>query len=265
MITILLIIISFIIYVLIEYFIRSLSYSYLSIEKYTFPSRGFECWRDIVFLISPGYWFAKYYKRRVRNDIEKKYDFCNYKEYLENKLKEYIINNNHFNIVTSFMLFFLVLCFSKEKNQSDISHLTNYISIYSVFFWVVVWRLISRCFEITVAFGFDVMSENKPSSALNKYDRISLALKSYLEIYVISSTTYVFMPHAKNALDAIFISLGTGTLSSVSNYIKMPYEITNLCFSKNSIYLMDFFLFIQIFTTLSLVILSLAVYVGRSK
>jgi len=110
-----------------------------------------------------------------------------------------------------------------------------------------------------LAFGFDVFDESgKGKSGLNKFERLKLAVISYFELYVYSATFYMTLISFYNYgdlwfLKSILMSLFVGTLTNVA------YIQTTLCNSE----LLQLFPFIQIFATLSLVVLSLAVYVSR--
>jgi hypothetical protein len=238
---VLLITTSVIAYIALEYTVRYLCLRDLYLgkaEKYKY-----ECYKDIIFFVSPGFWFARYFKKVLKQSAPD--------EQYKDLLKRYIVKNNHYNIAISVALLFAV----------SISYYLFNGATYLL--GVVIYRFISRSVEIIVAFGKDVTSNKDKNSSLSKYDRIKLAIKSYFEVFVFSSTLYMFMPQIKG-IDAIFVSLGTGTFTTVSNHIKLPSYI-NMPYETTDLYLMNIALFTQIFTTLSLVVLSLALYVSSEE
>lgn len=127
-------------------------------------------------------------------------------------------------------------------------------------FWACFVRFYSRCAEITVAFFKDVMgrqqsSISKGNTFLSKYERLQLAFTSYIEVYILSACMYLTVhPFREYAsLRSMIDSLSVGSLTNVGRLVP-----TLLGGSEA-------YVFTQVFTTLVLVIVSLAVYVGRKK
>ena len=155
-------------------------------------------------------------------------------------------NKSNFIVSRTFMVCsFLVILF-------DLDVLTYLFSGFNGY------RFISRSLEITFAFSFDSFNENDNKSGLNKLERISLAIHSYLEIYVYSASFYVTIIHNSAGfsliLKSLLASLSVGTLTNIGyiqNEILLPSELSQLL------------VFFQVFATLSLVVLSLAMYVSR--
>ena len=115
-----------------------------------------------------------------------------------------------------------------------------------------VIRLISRGFEIVYAFGNDVLGEKKNSSGLNKQQRIKLAFNSYFELYIISIPVYYYFL-AADKTESILMSLSVGSLTNIGYVVNAPYSAGM------------FFAFVHVLATLTLVVLSLTLYVSRDK
>ena len=126
--------------------------------------------------------------------------------------------------------------------------------------WLVgfaAWRFVSRCLEIAYAFGLDVLKPRQNRSGLGKYERLKLALFSYAELYLLAAGLYLSTPFVYGVetgyqpFRAVIASLSVGSLTNVAYVVgEMP----------NAWQLLPF---LQVFATLSLVVLSLAVYVSR--
>jgi hypothetical protein len=119
---------------------------------------------------------------------------------------------------------------------------------------ILFWRFISRIFEISYAFGRDVVKKEVNRSGLEKNERIQLALVSYSEIYLYSASFYVAFPPTESTVTATMIALNVGSLTNVG------YVFAEL----NKVNQSAILVFIQVFATLSLVVLSLSSYISRS-
>jgi len=122
------------------------------------------------------------------------------------------------------------------------------------------YRFISRNLEIILAFGLDVFDKT-PKSNLNKFQRLKLAIYSYFEIYVYSISFYMMLIYDDNhtqflILKSIQMSLSVGTLTNVAYSQGSPSGLDSW---------LQLFPFIQVFATLSLVVLSLSMYVSRNS
>ena len=212
-----------------ELAIRRISYENVGIGRRISLFQGYkwECWKDVVIFVSPGFWLARRYKEEIRK----------IPEHLPYHLKKYITANNHFNLGFTLILF-LVL-----------SLLWFVDGLLAVFFYFVCWRFVSRSFEIAYAFGNDAVTGHKQqTSSLTKFERIRLALKSYAEIFVYSASLYL-VSGVGNPACSLFASFGVGPLTNVSQ-VATRYGLASVAYA-------------QVFTTSSLVVLSLAVYVSR--
>lgn len=219
------------IYLICEIGIRRISYESVGIGRPITPISQYkpECWKDLVVVVSPGYWLARRYKEEIKKDPE----------HLPCHLGKYIKFNNRINFGFSSAVFIIFSMLWLIKLNAAFLH------------WLAYWRFVSRSVEIAYAFGNDVINgHNQQTSNLTKYDRIRLALNSYGEIFLYSAAVYLAAGYG-NPLDALLASFGVGTLTNVSPLL------------KNSA--LALVAYTQVFTTISLVVLSLAVYVSREK
>lgn len=123
-------------------------------------------------------------------------------------------------------------------------------------FSLAVTRFISRSIEITYAFIKDAFQSPGDSSATNltKTERIKLAAKSYVEIYFFSAPAYLILQKCIDPWAAMSLSLNVGTLTNVG----LAFIDTSKALEANIV-------FFQVFTTLSLVVLSFAMYLARPE
>lgn len=195
-------------------------------------------WRpgqEIAIAVSPDYWWALRFKHRLDAAAPP-----NRKAELR---KRFIESNNYLNLSLSLIVALLCLWLRAFWQSSW---------LFSVAATVAVIRMISRSYEITYAFGLDVFQTGESSTGLNKHQRVRLALLSYLEIYAYSAAAYTALPTLKDAADAVTLSLNVGTLTNVG----YAFGSSSASFVVNVV-------FFQVIATLSLVVLSLAAYLGR--
>lgn len=116
---------------------------------------------------------------------------------------------------------------------------------------LVAWLAISRSFEIAIAFGSDITTSHS-ASRLQNASRVKLAVRSYFEIFLYSAALYaVLAPKFEGLSQSVLASLYVGTLTNVphvADALPVPHLV-----------------FLQVFATLSLVLLSIAGYLGRVK
>lgn len=231
--TLLLFSLAFISYTTAILLIKKILFKKLNLNRkisYTW-NRGMEL---IVVLLSPDIWLAFRFKNIIKS------------ENVENHpkhLTHYVKKNNLCNLWISTFIATLTLTTHNLLPNSTAAQFLIYISII---------RLISRSVELIYAFSKDAIQEKRPSTSLNKYDRIKLALKSYAEIYIYSAPAYLIFD-GYDALKAISLTLNVGTLTNVGQaFNPSPGPEVHL-------------IFVQVFTTLCLAILSLASYISRSE
>lgn len=179
-------------------------------------------------IFSPGYWLAK-----------------NCKEMGTRRLRARLITNyNLWNLFLSVLAFVAVITVQKQG-----------FVLLDITVAILAWRLISRSFEITIAFGSDITTSESLSRLTNK-TRMKLAIRSYVEIFFFSAAFYsAASPCLEGLSESMLASLYVGTMTNVD---RVAESLTN-----SNIY--PHFVFLQVFATLSLVLLSIAGYLGNIK
>lgn len=180
-------------------------------------------------LISPGYWLARNCKRVNPPQLKR--------IALRARL---IVNYNLWNLFLSAVVFVAVVTTQHQ----------GYV-LFDITRALVVWRAVSRTFEITIAFGNDITTSYS-ASKLSNGARMKLALRSYFEIFLFSAAFYaIATPCLEDFSQSILASLYVGTFTNVS-YVAEKLSIPHM-------------VFLQVFATLSLVVLSIAGYIGKVK
>jgi hypothetical protein len=184
---------------------------------------------DISMFVSPGYWLAR-----------------NCKHFSPPKFKRValrarlIVNYNLWNLLISSVVFVAVIA-TRHQGYAPLGIIVA----------LIVWRSISRSAEIAIAFGNDIITSQSASKLTNRA-RMILAFRSYLEIFIFSAALYsVSSVKFEGFSQSILASLYVGTLTSVSSiadHLTIPHLV-----------------FLQVFATLSLVLLSIAGYLGKVK
>lgn len=225
---------AFFVYGLLTYFFKRIIFLYSKFEK---PKRL--VWKEgqeLALALSPDMWWAFRFKNCIKNtdpEIEK-----------ENR-KKFVQRNNAFNLYFSFGFGLLVLMVVSSFPTSYCGQLLLCLAII---------RFISRSYEIAYAFVKDAFQEAESATNLNGKERIKLAMKSYIEIYFYSAPAYLVLTDVFDPWAAVSLSLNVGTLTNVGLAFSDPCK----GFEVNIV-------FAQVFTTLSLVIFSFAMYLARPE
>ncbi|MDY1047593.1 hypothetical protein SOM55_12380 [Pseudomonas coleopterorum] len=193
---------------------------------------------ELFLIISPDLWWAFRFKNRICSiDTNTTTD----------NLKNFVIINNHFNLWLSIVFCALTLSFVSAYPLSYLS---------TLLLCLAMTRFLSRSIEITYAFVKDAFQQSsaKSATALKSGERIKLAAKSYVEIYFYSAPAYLILTRCCDPWAAASLSLNVGTLTNVGLAFSESYKTpeANL-------------VFFQVFTTLSLVVFSLAMYLARNE
>lgn len=204
-------------------------------------------WQSIYILLSPGLLASENCKELIKENFRRK-------PVRKKKLAEFIKTSNCWNIILSFIL----LCIT-------IALQANYL-LEELFKAFVMWRYISRSFEIAIAFSRDILT-SKSRSSLDNHARMKLAITSYFEIFIYSAAFYsAFSCDMQTIFEPILTSLFVGTLTNVSGGIG---SLVQCCiFSYDSVFWMSLLkssVYIQVFATLSLIFFGFAGYLGRVK
>ncbi|MGU5814327.1 hypothetical protein ACV1EC_05425 [Aeromonas hydrophila] len=200
------------------------------------------------FFISSGYILSKIFKdsicyRERNSDLVACKDInCKCEKVAK---AAFISNANRLNLVVSGILLLFITIASFNIDLVKINF------IWQSFSFFIFFRVTSRSVEIIYAFTMDVLNdESKSSSSLGKYDRIGLALKSYVENILNYSLVYYVFSNQNGIGGAILNSIGTATISKVHN---------------SNCNLEQLFVYGQVLTSLCLVVLSLAIYISRKE
>lgn len=194
-----------------------------------------------AFVFTPDLFWAKWFKKLIA-----KFSPFNNPCF---RLRQYVLANNCRNVIFTVIVTAIVFILYAKAQRSV---------VFQFFQAVAVIRFISRSFEIIYAFGRDVIDKEENTTGLNKFQRVKLALISYAEIFIFSAGAYLVLPSVCDPLDAITTSLNVGTLTNVGFAFPTPPDSSGLVWWRNMV-------FIQVFATLSLVVLSLASYLSRNK
>jgi hypothetical protein len=221
-------------YALAVFAVKSATYPRDAEPSRPFPL-GWEQGHEYTLAVSQDFWWAKRFKSRIKQFEPEQMRTAS--------LKRYVEVNNRLNLWVSIALTASIFIAYAVARQSV---------TYQLLLAAGVIRLVSRSFEIAYAFCRDVLQQSENTTGLDKFERIKLALVSYVELFVYSAGAYLVLPSTKGPVEAIAISLNVGTLTNVG--FAFPDRIGLVC---------NGMVFIQVFATLSLVVLSLASYLSR--
>lgn len=204
-------------------------------------------WRPIT-ILSPGLLVSGNCKELIKKE------FPYGKIRRKRELAKFIKASNCWNLILSFFLLCITLFLQANNLLLD---------LFKAF---VMWRYISRSFEITIAFSKDILTSESASS-LDNHARMKLAIRSYFEIFIYSSAFYsAFSCDMLTIFEPVLISLFVGTLTNLSGAID---SLTQCCILSNDstswIFLLRCSVYIQVFATLSLIFFGFAGYLSRVK
>ncbi|TOA11275.1 hypothetical protein CGK33_23750 [Vibrio parahaemolyticus] len=190
----------------------------------------------LYMLVSPDFYLSHFFKEHAKIKGEQ----------TKGKL---IQRFNSWNLLISIFTFLALIIASTQFN------------VHFFLLFLILIRCFSRSVEIGYAFLMDVIYKKSRKSWLNAQRRIRLALSSYVELYFLYASVYFVSPiTSHHGWDSVVLgaqsllkSFGVGTLTNVSG----AYEGANIALS--------YVIYGQVFTTLILVVMSLAIYVGRAK
>ncbi len=227
---------SFFLYGIIAYTAKRMLYPFDK-EQLPCPIVDWQCGHEHTLIVSPDYWWAFRFKSGIKGRIPN--------DNIKEALKSYVEKNNKFNLFSSIVLAVFCLALYSYTTSSLLSQTLSAIAII---------RLFSRSYEIAYAFGCDVFQKHESATGLKKHERIRLALFSYFEIFFYSAAAYTALPTIASASEAVTLALNVGTLTNVG----YAFGACGSSFVTNIV-------FIQVFATLSLVVLSLAAYLSRNE
>lgn len=216
-----------------SYILHSIAYR-VAVGKYKIKIFGNN--KSCIFnILSLDYYFADAYKFFIKKECR----YCLYKS----KLAYFIERSNYFNLILSVILLFIVHYIAISKIRD--SNLLNIFKYYALI------RCISRSIEIIVAFYKDVVYKKKKKSSLKSGERISLAVKSYIDIIIMYASIYM--------LNIVFgnqkIIYNMVRSFGVSSFTQVDY------LNQRELYMLVISL--QVVTSMVLVIFSIARYIGE--
>jgi hypothetical protein len=227
---------AFVAYALAVFTMKRVTYPKHAEPPKPFPF-GWEKGHEYTLALSQDFWWAKRFKGMI-----KKFQPEPIRKAL---LKQYVKVNNRLNLWASIALTALIFILHAIDHRS---------LLFQLLLAAGVIRFVSRSFEVAYAFGQDVLQNSDNTTGLTKFERIKLALISYVEVFVYSAGAYLALPSTKGIVEAVAISFNVGTLTNVG--FAFPDRNDLAC---------NTLVFIQVFATLSLVVLSLTSYVSREK
>lgn len=185
-------------------------------------------------ILSLDYYFADAYKTFIKHK-QKYFSYAN-------QIGHFIKKSNAFNLIIS-IIFAFIICYS------DIMIITN-SNLFNIFKMFVLVRCISRSIEIVVAFYKDVVYKQRKSSSLKSGERITLAVKSYIDVIIMYGCVYDLFKifNCNNIFYALIRSFGISTFTEVE---------------YNGVILASLIISLQVLTSMVLVIFSLARYIGE--
>lgn len=245
----------------------------------------------ILFILSPDRYFAEYYKERLsKNRIRCESTTC-YRDTelsacaaewdtIRNSRKFFIEFSNWYNVNLTVLLTILVITLWEYNG-----------SIIQVLHYALLYRLVSRAFEIGYAYYTDIVQVSVIKFRMNKQDniefqhffngwkksslrrsgRISLAVHTLFEMILLYSTLYYFeyLFNFRNMND-LFNKI-IGSLDASGNLLYFNFFLHSLSVSSFNISFGYFptklWLFLhasQVLISMVLIILSLATYLGTS-
>lgn len=198
--------------------------------------------------VTPDYCSAFTYKESLKLI----YRYC--ERLKKENLKKFITYSNHLNLCLSVLLSIVPLICKTDGNVF-------------VFVKYVIWvRIVSRFIEIVISFGQDVVTSRGESkcSALNKFDRVQLALLSLLEICIISASNYAVINGETcpvQMFNSLLYSIGTSLIVAVN----LKGQESNISFASSDNSLFNCFVILQVFTSATLIVLAIAGYLSDDR
>ncbi len=240
----------FVFYIIFEYVFRQSVLKSISTKRdISLPFITSFKWQPkwtVYLILSPGLWVSENCKEFIKNEFPHN---IIYKRELANFIKA----SNFWNFIFSLSL--LVVTLFREDILPEINN--------SIFLAIVMWRYISRSFEIAIAFVRDVLSSDSKSS-LDNHARMKLAITSYFEIFIYSAAFYsAFSCKGETIFEPILTSLFVGTLTNISGALELLINCCEYDLFYKSLLLLSVYL--QVFATLSLIFFGFAGYLGRVK
>lgn len=208
------------------------------------------------FVLSPDLFFANYYKNKIKKNIFQHIDYQEYDTYTDKnnitpnqwnaikiEFKSYIQACNWTNVIISIILFAApcIIIIECLKVSNDVIQL---------FLCIIVFRILSRGIEVSVAFYKDIVrtdaklffNETIPnrnakyingfkSSLLRQNSRLSLAIHTLLEFFILYASAYYLLFNLLSSINSNFFCFDS-TLCDTTVVIQKPNFSEMLLFSS---------------------------------
>jgi len=198
------------------------------------------------------------------------------KKELQKEKTSYVQLRNQTNLLISIftaIITLIIVIILTLISVIELSYIKNLLFIIYTFIFL---RLLSRCFEICIAFYQDIIAKKSlKNTLLTGTDRISLAIKSIIEIiFTVATLSIIEILYGTDLLNTLreqhdFVQLIKLIIFSFSNSIATSlfnisfpgstHNITLLTLSHHLIHIM------QVITSLTLITLSIANYINLPK
>ncbi|MEE6144598.1 hypothetical protein V2151_21385 [Bacillus cereus] len=198
------------------------------------------------------------------------------KKELQKEKTSYVQLRNQTNLLISVFTAIITLIIVITFTLISVIELSYIKNLLFVIYTFVFLRLLSRCFEICIAFYQDIIAKKSlKNTLLTGTDRISLAIKSIMEIiFTVATLSIIEILYGTDLLNILreqydFVQLIKLIIFSFSNSIATSlfnisfpgstHNITLLTLSHHLIHIM------QVITSLTLITLSIANYINLPK
>ncbi|WP_257155272.1 hypothetical protein [Bacillus cereus] len=198
------------------------------------------------------------------------------KKELQKEKTSYVQLRNQTNLLISVFTAIITLIIVITFTLISVIELSYIKNLLFVIYTFVFLRLLSRCFEICIAFYQDIIAKKSlKNTLLTGTDRISLAIKSIIEIiFTVATLSIIEILYGTDLLNILreqydFVQLIKLIIFSFSNSIATSlfnisfpgstHNITLLTLSHHLIHIM------QVITSLTLITLSIANYINLPK
>lgn len=205
--------------------------------------------RTVTFFISPSWLWSDIFKINIKRNTQ--YDSLKVQKVVR---KEFIAYKNLFNIGISVLLIIIAMYVGISRHPNSFGCL--------VLVGLIFYRVLSRSLEIILAFGDDAFTIEKKST-LKSSERLILSITSLFECILNYTLVYYFMGNYASLWEPFINSLQCSTLyTCVSLSEPVCCSISNMYVTQST---MSWLQITQMIASLTLIFLSLAIYISGSR
>ncbi|WP_195891667.1 hypothetical protein [Bacillus ndiopicus] len=214
--------------------------------------------------------FPKIIENENKEDVSKLVDTIKNKDIFHSKFNQMtqkgdiIKDRNVINLtISSFCTFIMIAIVLYQLYSPSSNETIDEATLKIIVFFIVILltRLLSRSYEIIMAFTSDVLSQAPKKSNLTGSDRIKLILKSLLEITVLSFGLKILYLIFLDPLSLPYTSLSIKD-TLLRFFETYAIQLFNVSFDRKFGLFFAIIHIIQISVSASLILLSLAIYSG---